>query len=91
MAQYIDKSALVAEIERRIKSVLELVHPNGYDKAALQLYKGLLSFANSLEVKDMDLNATDEQKQLNKQMHKAIDAVFENYERLYGNQNRIQL
>lgn len=55
MAQYIDKSALVAEIERRIKSILELVHPNGYDEAALQLYKGLLSFTNSLEVKEVDL------------------------------------
>lgn len=52
MAQYIDKAALVAEIERRIKSILELIHPNGYDEAALQLYKGLLSFTNSLEVKE---------------------------------------
>ena len=55
MAHYIPKSVVVAEIERRIKDILELVHPNNYDKAALQLYKGLLSFINTIEVKDVDL------------------------------------
>lgn len=61
MKQYIDKDVLVAEIERRIKSILELIHPNGYDKAALQLYKGLLSFTNTIEVKEVQEEPVSEE------------------------------
>ena len=62
MSQYIPKSALVTEIERRIKSILEMAHPNNYDIAALQLYKGLLSFINTIEAKEVDLDDKDEWK-----------------------------
>lgn len=51
----IDKDALVAEIERRILDIKMLSYPNNYDNAALQLYKGLLSFINTLEVQEVDL------------------------------------
>jgi len=46
MAQYIDKSALVAEIEKRIKE-----HHSGY----LVCLKDILSFLNTFEEKDVDL------------------------------------
>ena len=46
MAHYIDKSVVVAEIERRIKE-----HHSGY----LVCLKDMLSFIDTLEVKDVDL------------------------------------
>lgn len=46
MTHYIDKSALVAEIERRIKE-----HHSGY----LVCLKDILQFIDTLEVKDVDL------------------------------------
>ena len=46
MEQYIKKSALVAEIERRIKE-----HHSGY----LVCLKDILSFINTLEMKEVDL------------------------------------
>ena len=45
MAQYIDKAALVAEIEKRIKE-----HHSGY----LVCLKDILSFLDTLEVKEVD-------------------------------------
>ena len=55
MAQYIDKSALVAEIERRIKNL----YPKGgqgmiVTKILKDHYEDLLSFIDTLEVKDVD-------------------------------------
>ena len=46
MAEYISKSALVAEIERRIKE-----HHSGY----LVCLKDILSLLDTLEVKEVDL------------------------------------
>ena len=46
MTQYIDKSAVVAEIEKRIKE-----HHSGY----LVCLKDILQFIDTLEVKDVDL------------------------------------
>ncbi len=46
MTHYIDKSALVAEIKRRIKE-----HHSGY----LVCLKDILSFIDTLEVKEVDL------------------------------------
>ena len=51
----IDKDTLVAEIERRVKDINMLSYPNNYDIAAIKLYEGLLSFINTLEVKEADL------------------------------------
>jgi hypothetical protein len=47
MEQYISKSALVAELEKRIKE-----HHSGY----LVCLKDILSFIDTLEVKRMDSN-----------------------------------
>ena len=59
MAQYIDKSALVAEIERRINRNNEKAasYPSGSESDYLcrvkeSVYKDLLFFINTLEVKD---------------------------------------
>ena len=61
----IDKSALVAEIESRIKSLeecfngkfpmLQSVKETEQDKGKLVAYKLILSFTDTLEVKEMDL------------------------------------
>lgn len=72
MAQYIDKAALVAEIEKRIEFCArqreEMVNAQFYTLAddatsrmsELSCFK---DFINTLEVKEVDLNATDKQKQ----------------------------
>lgn len=60
MTKYIDKSALVAEIERRININNEraasyssnLEHDYLY-RVEERVYKNLLSFINTLEVKDV--------------------------------------
>ena len=51
MAQYISKAALVAEIEKRIKE-----HHSGY----LVCLKEILSFLDTLEVKDVDVEKESE-------------------------------
>lgn len=58
MAQYIDKSALVTEIERRIKNL----YPKGgqgmvVTKILKDHYEDLLDFINALEVKGVDLES----------------------------------
>ena len=58
MAQYIDKSALVAEIERRIsvlkanESVISMLAGGMF----VNEFKDLLSFLDTLEVKGVDLD-----------------------------------
>lgn len=52
MAQYISKSALVAEIERRLRL---LVPKMTFHQQRVELEK-LLSFIDTLEVKEMDLD-----------------------------------
>ena len=54
MAQYIDKSALVAEIERRIKE-----HHSGY----LVCLKDILSFIDTLEVKEVQEEPVSEEQE----------------------------
>lgn len=56
MAQYIDKSALVAEIEKRIKET-EFMQPK-FDQfwaGQISAFKGILKIINTLEVKEVDL------------------------------------
>ena len=65
MAQYIDKDALVAEIKSRIKSLEECfngkfpmsqsVKEIEQDKGKLVAYKSILSFSDSLEVKELPI------------------------------------
>ncbi len=57
MAQYIDKSALVAELEKRIaegeKVAKEL--PSSAIMGLVQAYKNTLSFLDTLEVKEVNI------------------------------------
>jgi len=52
--QYINKSALVAEIERRIKRFRE--EKDSVSIVKTNTYKGILSFIDTLEVKEVDLD-----------------------------------
>ena len=58
MAQYIDKSALIAEIERRKQVAFGwlVTAPNDAIQAEFDLCDDILSFLDTLEVKDVDLN-----------------------------------
>ena len=57
MAQYIDKDALVAEIERRKQVAFGWMEtaPNDAIEAEFELCDDILSFINTLEVKEVDL------------------------------------
>ena len=59
MAQYIDKSALVAEIERRQKIHFNDYHINGNnnpaDYGACNALTQILDFINTLEVKEVNI------------------------------------
>ena len=62
MAQYIDKSALVGEIERRIsvlkanESVISMLAGGMF----VNEFKDLLSFLDTLEVKEVDTRVPDD-------------------------------
>jgi hypothetical protein len=53
MVHLIDKDALVAEIKRRIKRFRE--EKDSVSVVKTNTYKGFLSFINTLEVKEVDL------------------------------------
>ena len=59
MAQYIDKSALIAEIEELMKKYSEFPTRNNYEEGLKDGrhigYKDALDKINSLEVKELDL------------------------------------
>ena len=54
MTQYIDKSAVVAEIERRQSIVLDPLNNNIHTKRLEETYKSILSFLDTLEVKEVE-------------------------------------
>ena len=62
MAQYIDKSALVTEIEKRMQE-----HHSGY----LVCLKDILSFLDTLEVKEVDL-----EKEIQQHINDCLDIKF---------------
>lgn len=55
MAQYIDKSALVSEIERRIGEIDKYYCDINCVYQRIEECKGFLSFLDALEVKEVDL------------------------------------
>ncbi len=57
MSNLIDKSALVAEIERRVTEGEKVVKeiPSSAIFGLIQAYKNTLSFINTLEIKEVDL------------------------------------
>ena len=75
MKQYIDKSALVAEIERRIsvlkanESVISMLAGGMF----VNEFKDLLSFLDTLEVKEVDL-----EKEVDKWYNNKAPKEFEN-------------
>ena len=52
MIQYIDKAILLAEIEKRQSIVLDPLNNNIHTKRLEEVYKSILSFINTLEVKE---------------------------------------
>lgn len=58
MAQYIDKSAVVAEIEKRVKEgeIVARDVPSSAIFGLIQAYKNILSFLDTLEIKEVDLD-----------------------------------
>jgi hypothetical protein len=55
MAKYIDKSALVAEIEKRINEEIESCATNfGYSQGCIDSMRNVLSFIDTLEVKEVE-------------------------------------
>ncbi len=67
MEQYISKSALVAEIERVLNS-LDNVFPNDHALGRFDVCKHLISFIDTLEVKEVDLD-------FEKELYKAFGQV----------------
>ena len=58
MAQYIDKAAIVAEIEKRRTNIKEYCVRKGHDRkfdVVPEQLAQILSFINTLEVKEVDL------------------------------------
>lgn len=58
MAQYIDKDALIAEIERRIKTNKECMlglKNLDYYQGKVDTLKDIISFIDTLEAKEVDL------------------------------------
>ena len=63
MTQYIDKSALVAEIERRVEAIRKAFNEPGilsgvdrtYAYAQYEAFKSLFPYLDTLEVKEVDL------------------------------------
>ena len=69
MAQYIDKSALVAEIERRISDVSHLEKAS-YEIGLYDAYKIVLSFIDTLEVKEVEEKPSDDlEEEIDKELH----------------------
>ena len=60
MKQYIDKSALVAEIERRIDEVNQ-IDKASYEVGLFDAYKIILSFLDTLEAKEIGVDLGDPQ------------------------------
>lgn len=67
MTQYIDKDAIVAEIERRKQVAFGWMEtaPNDAIEAEFELCDDILSFINTLEVKEVDLETDVEKEYVN--------------------------
>ena len=76
MTQYIDKSALIAEIKKRIKKYATIDVGNSSELDALYGAKckalmGILSFLDTLEVKEVDL-----EKEIQQHINDCLDIKF---------------
>ena len=73
MKAYIDKTALIAEIERRIDEVNQ-IDKASYEVGLFDAYKIILSFLDTLEVKEVDAEKEFENEDLIN-LHKACEWV----------------
>jgi len=80
MEQYIPKSALVAEIEKRIKTLNEklIKHPISSPtlEKLIEENKKVLSFLDTLEVKEVDLD-TEQRRYLTKHFNVYDDGILQ--------------
>lgn len=74
MAQYINKTALVAEIERRIKE-RDFQMKSGCWVSSTYIYEDLLDFIDTLEVEEVDL---DKEIELTKGDYEQVDVAWNN-------------
>ena len=81
MTQYIDKDALVAEIERRIKTNKECMlglRNLDYYQCKVDVLNDTISFINTLEVKEVDLEKElDSMITPELKLHKALPSLFD--------------
>lgn len=76
MEQYIPKSVVLAEIERRIKRFRE--KKDSVSIVKTNTYKGIFSFINTLEVKEVDLEKElDSMITPELKFHKALPSLFD--------------
>ena len=68
MAQYIEKAAIIAEIERRIKS---LNKDRDFNYLQIKELEALLSFLDTHEVKEVDL-----EKEIETHLKECLDVKF---------------
>ena len=76
MTQYIDKSALVAEIERRKQVAFGWMEtaPNDAIEAEFNLCDDILSFLDTLEVKEIGVDVGSPEGDLGRKTVQVIDA-----------------
>jgi len=77
MKAYINKDAVVAEIERRIDEVNQ-IDKASYEVGLFDAYKIILSFLDTLEVKEVDAEKEFENEDLIN-LHKACEWVRKKY------------
>lgn len=68
MEKYIKKSALVAEIERRLRELSQLEKAS-YEIGLYDAYKIVLSFIDTLEVKEVDLEISIQKSFIYHELH----------------------
>ena len=68
MERYIKKSALVAEIERRLRELSQLEKAS-YEIGLYDAYKIVLSFIDTLEVKEVDLEISIQKSFIYHELH----------------------
>ena len=73
MTQYIDKDALVAEIEK-LKAEAE-IYPSNFDCGRISICKELINFLDTLSAKEVDL---EEEIELTKGDYEQVDVAWNN-------------
>ena len=75
MAQYIDKAAVVAEIEKRIKEVSQ-IEKASYEIGLCDAYKIVLRFLDTVGIKDVDLEKEIKEEYLKRRRYGVRDNML---------------